>query len=52
MIISQGTVLLLEKERKIEQLQQMLNLEEDQNHLSSNAQSSPVGNPRASPLNL
>ena len=40
------------EEREIEQLQQMLNLEEDQTHLSTNAQSSSAENPRASPLNL
>ena len=40
------------EERDINQLQQMLNLEEEQTHLLTNTQSSPVENPRTSPLNL
>ena len=53
MILLQGTVPPLEKrERDIEQLQQMLNLQEDQTLLLTNAQNSPAENPRASPLNL
>ena len=40
------------EEREIEQLQQMLNLEEDQTHLSTNTQNRSSVNPRASPLNL
>ena len=39
--------------RDLEQLQQMLNLEaEEQTHLLTNRQSSPMGNYRTSPLNL
>ena len=40
------------EEREIEQLQQMLNLEENQTSLLTNAQNSQTENPRASPLNL
>ena len=40
------------EEREIEQLQQMLNLEENQTSLLTNAQNSTVESPRASPLNL
>ena len=40
------------EEREIEQLQQMLNFEENQSPLLSNAQNSPAESPRASPLNL
>ena len=42
----------LREEREIEQLQQMLNLEENQTSLLTNAQNSPAESPRASPLNL
>ena len=41
------------EERDLEQLQQMLNLEgEEQTHLLTNRQSSPIENYRTSPLNL
>ena len=40
------------EERDIDRLQQMLNLEEEQTHLLTNTQNSPVENPRASPLNI
>ena len=41
------------EERDLYQLQQMLNLEEEeQTHLLSSRQSSPVENSRTSPLNL
>ena len=40
------------EEREIEQLQQMLNLEENQTALLTNAQNSSAESPRASPLNL
>ena len=41
------------EERDLEQLQQMLNLEaEEQTHLLTNRQDSPIENYRASPLNL
>ena len=41
------------EERDLEQLQNMLNLEEEeQTYLSSSRQSSPIGDPRTSPLNL
>ena len=40
------------EEREIEQLQQMLNLEENQTSLLTNAQNIPAESPRASPLNL
>ena len=41
------------EERDLKQLQQMLNLEEEeQTYLSSSRQSSPIGNPRMSALNL
>ena len=38
------------EEREIEQLQQMLNLEENQTYLLTNAQNSPAESPRACPL--
>ena len=40
------------EEREIDQLQQMLNLGEEQTHLSMNTQNKPVENPRACSLNL
>ena len=40
------------EERDVGRLQQMLNFEEEQTHLLTNTQNSPVENPRASPLNL
>ena len=41
------------EERELEQLQQMLNLEaEEQTHLLTNRQDSPIENYRTSPLNL
>ena len=40
------------EERETEQLQHMLNLEEDQTSLLTNAQNSSEESPRASPLNL
>ena len=40
------------EEREIEQLQQILNLEESQTSLLTNAENSPAESPRASPLNL
>ena len=40
------------EERDIDRLQLMLNLEEEQTHLLTNAQNSPVENPRANPLKL
>ena len=40
------------EEREIEQLQQMLDLEENQNSLSTNSQNSSVENARVSPSNL
>ena len=40
------------EEREIEQLQQMLNLEENQTSLLTNAQNSTVQSPRASSLNV
>ena len=40
------------KERDLDQLQQMLNLEEEQTYLLNNRQSGPIENYRASPLNL
>ena len=40
------------EERDLEQLQQMLNLEEEQTHILSNGQSSPIDNSRTGPSNL
>ena len=40
------------EERDLDQLQQMLNLEEEQMHLLSSRQSSPVESSQTSPLNL
>ena len=40
------------EERDIDRLQQMLNLDEEQTHLLTDTQNSPVENPRASPLNF
>ena len=41
------------EDRDLEQLKQMLNLEaEEQTHLLTNRQNSPIENYRASPLNL
>ena len=40
------------EKREIEQLQEMLNLEESQTSLLTNAQNSPAESPRAHPLNL
>ena len=52
MIILQEIVPPLEK-RDLEQLQQMLNLEvEEQTHLLTSRQNSPIENYRTSPLNL
>ena len=53
MIILQGIVPPLEKRDDLEQLQQMLTLEaEEQTHLLTSRQSSPIENHRTSPLNL
>ena len=40
------------EEGDIDQLQQLLNLEEEQTHLLTNAQNSTIENLRANPLNL
>ena len=40
------------EERDLDQLQQMLNLEEEQTHLLSNRQSSPIENSQRSHLNF